>query len=64
MGYLLALGVVGSLRMDAYRVPLVVGPRTYVISAAITVLAAAVSGWIVRRRIDHMDLIAVLKTRE
>jgi hypothetical protein len=27
-------------------------------------VAAAVSGFAVRRRLDHLDLVAVLKTRE
>jgi putative ABC transport system permease protein len=30
----------------------------------VVVLAAIVSGLIVRRKLDHLDLIAVLKTRE
>ncbi|MEQ9569703.1 MAG: FtsX-like permease family protein [Longimicrobiales bacterium] len=64
LGYLFSLSVVDSVRTETYRIALVISPRTYLISAAVTLLAAAASGWIVRRRIDHMDLIAVLKTRE
>jgi len=49
---------------DLMRMPLVANPRSY-LSAALTVAAATIaSGWIVRRRIDRMDLVAVLKTRE
>lgn len=64
LGYALSSAVVSSLQTETYRIPLVVGPRTYLLAAAITVVAAVASGWIVRRRIDHLDLIAVLKTRE
>lgn len=64
LGYLFSLSVVDSVRTETYRIALVISPRTYMISAAITVAAAVASGWIVRRRIDHMDLVAVLKTRE
>ena len=64
LGYLFSLGVAGAVRTETYRIALVVSPRTYVLSSLITLAAAAASGWIVRRRIDHMDLIAVLKTRE
>ncbi|MGE5278662.1 MAG: ABC transporter permease [Acidobacteriota bacterium] len=49
---------------DLMRMPLVANPRSYLF-AALTVAAATIaSGWIVRRRIDRMDLVAVLKTRE
>lgn len=64
LGYLFSRAVVDSLRTETYRIALVISPRTYLISAVITLAAAAASGWIVRRRIDRMDLIAVLKTRE
>jgi putative ABC transport system permease protein len=42
----------------------VVSGQTYFLSAVIPVMAAAASGWLVRRRLDRMDLVAVLKTRE
>jgi len=39
-------------------------PATYAY-AALTILAAGVaSSLIVRHRVDHLDLVAVLKTRE
>ena len=47
-----------------YRLPLVVHVQTYLLAAAIVIAAAVASGALVRRRIDHLDLIAVLKTRE
>jgi putative ABC transport system permease protein len=64
LGYALSLAVVSALETEAYRIPLVVSARTYALSAAVTIAAAAVSGWIVRRRVHRLDLIAVLKTRE
>jgi len=64
LGYLLAAWTVTLYDTEVYRLPLIVAPRTYAL-AAVTVLAAAVfSGWAVRRRLAHLDLIAVLKTRE
>jgi putative ABC transport system permease protein len=44
--------------------PIVVLPETYGSAAAIVIAAAAVSALLVRRRLDRIDLIAVLKTRE
>lgn len=68
VGWLLGVGmaaqIVAAIENDTYRIPFVVGARTYLASAVVTVIAALVSAWIVRRRINHMDLISVLKTRE
>jgi putative ABC transport system permease protein len=64
VGYVLAAAVVAGVASDTFRIPLVVSGQTYFLSAVIPVMAAAASGWLVRRRLDRMDLVAVLKTRE
>ena len=52
------------LKSDQFFFPVVIRARTYA-WAAVAVLAAGVaSALIVRRRIDTLDLVAVLKTRE
>lgn len=60
MCFLMSLG----LQTDLFRIPLILDPSTYSFSAAVVVVSAAVSGLIVRRKVDHLDLVAVLKTRE
>jgi len=64
IGYGLAYLLVTSMASETYRIPLVVSPATYLWTAVITLIAAFASGWLVRRRLNRMDLIAVLKTRE
>lgn len=64
IGYGFATAVAAGLQTDAYRFPLLVSARTYFLASALTALAAVASGWIVRRRLNRLDLIAVLKTRE
>jgi putative ABC transport system permease protein len=49
---------------DLMRLPLVVSSRTYAFALLTIAVAAVLSGLVVRRRIDRMDLVAVLKTRE
>ena len=49
---------------DLMRMPLVVVPRSYVFAALTVAVATFLSGLVVVRRIDRMDLVAVLKTRE
>lgn len=64
IGYGLCAMFVQGLETESYRIPLVLERPTYAMSAVIVMLAAFLSGWIVRRRIDDLDLVAVLKTRE
>ena len=53
-----------SIGNEMYRVPLVLEPSTYAFAALVVLAAAAVSALLVRRRLDKLDLIEVLKTRE
>lgn len=46
------------------RFPVVMEARTYVGAVLVIVLAAVAAGFLMRRRLDRMDLVAVLKTRE
>jgi len=53
-----------SMQNDLFRVPVVLMPGTYAFAAAVVLVSAVVSGLAVRRRLDQLDLIAVLKTAE
>ncbi|GMV22782.1 MAG: hypothetical protein AMXMBFR57_27310 [Acidimicrobiia bacterium] len=64
IGYGLAMLVVASVTSEVFRIPLVV--RTGMVAWTWLVIGAAavLSSLVVRRRLDHLDLVAVLKTRE
>jgi putative ABC transport system permease protein len=64
MGWALVKTVCHFLDTEMYRIPFIIAPATYGFSVLVVVAAAVVSGLIVRRRLDHLDLIAVLKSRE
>ncbi|MCP3981414.1 MAG: ABC transporter permease [bacterium] len=64
MGYGLAAVMVAAFDTELYRFPLVISVRTYAVSALIVALASAASGLLVRRRLDHLDLVEVLKATE
>jgi putative ABC transport system permease protein len=64
LGYLLASGIVSAIQTDEFFFPFVIAPSTYAFSAIVIVLAGVVSAFIVRRRVDALDLVSVLKTRE
>ncbi|HEX2205503.1 MAG TPA: FtsX-like permease family protein [Longimicrobium sp.] len=64
IGYGLCVAVVRAFEVEVFRIPLIVSGATYAFAAGVIVVAALLAGLIVRRRIDHLDLVAVLKTRE
>ena len=53
-----------AFRSDLYRVPLVVQPDTYAFAAAVIIVSALISGILLWRKLQQLDLIGVLKTRE
>ena len=64
IGWSFAWAMAEGFRTELYRVPLVVNREVYGWASLVVLGAAAVSGLIVRRRIDRLDMIEVLKTRE
>ena len=52
------------METEMYRIPLIVQPSAYALGALVVVASAVLSGAIVHRRIQRLDLIEVLKTRE
>jgi putative ABC transport system permease protein len=68
LGAVLGFGVCALLALrfasDLFRLPLTVSARTFLFAFLAVVASAAVSGLAVRRRLDRIDLVEVLKTRE
>jgi putative ABC transport system permease protein len=64
IGYGLGLLIVGAFNTELYRMSFVVLPSTVGWTWLMVIVAAAASGLIVRRRLDHLDLVAVLKAQE
>ncbi|WP_194476596.1 ABC transporter permease [Bradyrhizobium sp. CCBAU 53338] len=49
---------------ESFQIPAVVAPTTYLIAAGVVLLAAVASAYIVKARVDRLDLVAALKARE
>lgn len=64
LGGELARLLAGFFATEAFRLPLVVAGSTYLLSAAVVAGAGLASALWVRRKLDHLDLVAVLKTKE
>lgn len=64
LGWALTHAIVGAIRSDQFLFPVVIQPRTYAWAALCVVAAGVASAMVVRRRIDRLDMVAALKTRE
>ncbi len=68
VGFLVGVGlialIVAGIESDLYRVPLIIEPSVFVFAGLLILVASALSALIVLRRVRHLDLVEVLKTRE
>lgn len=65
LGKLFAILVArAAVDTELYRLPPIIDPRTYAFAVIVVLVAGVLSALLVRRRLDHLDLIGVLKTRE
>jgi putative ABC transport system permease protein len=64
VGYELTRLVIVSLSSSSMHIPIVVDRATFAFAVVVFVVSALVSALVVRRRIDSLDLIGVLKARE
>jgi putative ABC transport system permease protein len=68
LGFVFGIGLSAFLahafRSDLYRVPLIIHPSTYALSAGIILLSFALTAFAIWRNLSRLDLIEVLKTRE
>ncbi|WP_205914595.1 FtsX-like permease family protein [Rhodobacter sp. SY28-1] len=64
IGYGIGLAMVAAFSSDLYRVPFVIEREVYAIASLVVLAAALVSALAIRGRINNLDMIEVLKTRE
>lgn len=60
----LALYLAQAVSSDLFRVPFIIDAATFGYAGTVVIVVTVVSGLLVRRELDRMDLISVLKTRE
>ena len=63
-GYGLSVAITEMIRPETFSIPLIIAPATYAYASAVVLAAGAASALIVRRQIDRLDLVGVLKTRD
>ena len=57
-------GSTGGATIDpeTYRMPITISSQTYLLATGVAVASALVTALLVRRRLDSLDLVAVLKS--
>jgi len=63
-GKVLVVAIASTVDPEQWRMPIILTPRSYALAALVAVASSALSAFLVRRRLDKLDLIGVLKTRE
>ena len=63
-GFVLCFAMTNVIDNELIRLPLVFSRRTFLLTSIFVILSAIVSGLLVVWRLNKLDLIAVLKTRE
>jgi len=68
LGLLLGYGICAYMAYtfgsDLYRVPLVLGLNVYAFAALVVILSSIISAIMIWRNLAHLDMVAVLKTKE
>lgn len=64
LGYFLSFGIAAGFSTDLYQISVVFTPESYGTAVLAVVMAAVMSGWLVKKDIDRADLIIALKTGE
>jgi putative ABC transport system permease protein len=64
LGWGLVHGVAELIKTDQFAFPVVLQARTYAWAALAVLVSGMASALVVRRRIDKLDMVAALKTRE
>jgi putative ABC transport system permease protein len=64
IGYGLCAYMAFKFDSDLYRVPLVLGQNAYALAASVVIVSSLISGFMIWRNLAHLDMVAVLKSKE
>ena len=64
LGHYLSFAIAEGFSTELYQIPAIFDPESYGSAMLFVLVAAAASGWLVKRDLDRADLVQALKTRE
>ncbi|WP_238400718.1 ABC transporter permease [Legionella bononiensis] len=60
-GYWISWSILELMQTDWFKIPFIIEPKTYAISIIVVVISSIISMFIIRKRIQQLNLTAVLK---
>ena len=64
IGYGLCAYLAFQFDSDLYRIPLVLGMKVYAFAALVVIISSIISAIMIWRNLAHLDMVAVLKSKE
>ena len=64
LGYSMLAGMLASFETELFRLPMVAEASTFALASGAVVVAMGLSALVVRHKLNRLDLVEVLKTRE
>jgi len=64
VGKYMVVAMMSTVDPETYRLPIVITTRAYIYASMVALGSALISALLVRRKLNRLDLIGVLKTRE
>ncbi|MBC8067563.1 MAG: FtsX-like permease family protein, partial [Deltaproteobacteria bacterium] len=64
LGWVFTYAIIQTIDTELYRFPLIISAATYLAAIGVVACAALFAAFVVRRKIDQLDLVEVLKSRE
>lgn len=64
LGYIFVSALMQSMPVEGIRFPVIISLSSYALSITVVVMAGVASALLIRRRVNHLRLVEVLKTRE
>ncbi|MEO7413284.1 MAG: FtsX-like permease family protein [Opitutaceae bacterium] len=64
LGSLMARGIITSVNTETVRLPLILTPANYAFAVLVVSVASAISALLATRKLNELDLVSALKTKE
>ena len=64
LGYMLSMYIADAFSTELYQIPLILNPDSYGYAALVILISAVISGFLVQRDVNRIDLVSALKSRD
>lgn len=64
LGFVFVVFLIRLMPVDGIRFPIIVSISSFALAVVVVLIAGLLSAWFIHRRIDRLDMVGVLKSRE